>query len=41
MARVVAYRIGLAILMLLAFWLLWSMMLERPIDDSLNPHRPE
>ncbi len=28
MARVVAYRIGIAILLLLAFWLLWSMAYE-------------
>ncbi|GLK73726.1 type IV secretory system conjugative DNA transfer family protein [Ancylobacter dichloromethanicus] len=28
MARVVAYRIGVAILLLLAFWLLWSMAYE-------------
>jgi type IV secretion system protein VirD4 len=39
MARVVAYRIGVAILLLLAFWLLWSMAYEIVVALRWAPGR--
>lgn len=39
MARVVAYRIGIAILLLLAFWLLWSMAYEVVVAQRWAPTR--
>lgn len=39
MARVVAYRIGVAILLLLAFWLLWSMAYEAVVALRWAPGR--
>jgi type IV secretion system protein VirD4 len=39
MARVVAYRIGIAILLLLAFWLLWSMAYEIVVALRWAPAR--
>ena len=39
MARVVAYRIGVAILLLLAFWLLWSMAYEVVVALRWAPSR--
>ncbi len=39
MARVVVYRIGLAILLLLAFWLLWSMTYEIVVALRWAPNR--
>lgn len=39
MARVVAYRIGIAILLILAFWLLWSMAYEVVVALRWAPSR--
>lgn len=39
MARVVAYRIGVAILLLLGFWLLWSMAYEVAVALRWAPTR--
>ncbi len=39
MARVVAYRIGIAVLLLLAFWLLWSMAYEVVVALRWAPTR--
>jgi type IV secretion system protein VirD4 len=39
MARVVAYRIGIAILLLLGFWLLWSMAYEIVVAVRWAPTR--
>ncbi|KIU53307.1 MULTISPECIES: type IV secretory system conjugative DNA transfer family protein [Nitrobacteraceae] len=39
MARVVAYRIGIAILLLLGFWLLWSMAYEVVVALRWAPTR--
>jgi type IV secretion system protein VirD4 len=39
MARVVAYRIGIAILLLLAFWLLWSMAYQIVVALRWAPTR--
>jgi type IV secretion system protein VirD4 len=39
MARVVVYRIGLAVLLLLAFWLMWSMAYEVVVALRWAPSR--
>ncbi|TAN10566.1 MAG: type IV secretory system conjugative DNA transfer family protein, partial [Rhizobiaceae bacterium] len=39
MARVFAYRIAIAILVLLAFWLLWSLAYEIVVALRFAPHR--
>jgi len=39
MARVVAYRIGIAVLLVLAFWLLWSMAYEVVVAIRWAPTR--
>lgn len=39
MARVVAYRIGIAVLLVLAFWLLWSMAYEVVVALRWAPGR--
>jgi len=39
MARVVAYRIGIAVLLILAFWLLWSMAYEVVVALRWAPTR--
>jgi len=39
MARVVAYRIGIAVLVLVAFWLLWSMAYEVVVALRWAPRR--
>ena len=39
MARVVAYRIGIAVLLVLAFWLLWSIAYEVVVAQRWAPSR--
>jgi type IV secretion system protein VirD4 len=39
MTRVLAYRIGIAFLVLLAFWLLWSLAYEFVVALRFAPHR--
>lgn len=39
MSRVVAYRIGIAILVVLAFWLLWSLAYEIVVALRWAPER--